>query len=57
MPPVPFFFLKIILATQSLLCFHTNCEIICPSSVKNQRSFKVTWKGNILETIHEIIER
>ena len=34
-PPVPFFFLKIALAIQGLLCFHTNCEIVCPSSVKN----------------------
>ena len=29
------FFLKITLAIQGLLCFHTNCEIFCPSSVKN----------------------
>ena len=34
-PPVPFFFLKIALAIQDLLCFHTNCDIICSSSVKN----------------------
>ena len=34
-PPVPFFFLKIALAIQGLLCFHTNCEIFCSSSVKN----------------------
>ena len=34
-PPAPFFFLKIALAIQSLLCFHTNCEICCSSSVKN----------------------
>ena len=33
--PVPFFFLKIALAIQDLLCFHTNCEIICSNSVKN----------------------
>ena len=26
-PPAPFFFLKIALAIQSLLCFHTHCEI------------------------------
>ena len=31
----PFFFLKIALAIQGLLCFHTNCEIFCSSSVKN----------------------
>ena len=34
-PPVSFFSIRITLAIQSLLCFHTNCEIICPSSVKN----------------------
>ena len=34
-PPVSFFFLKIALADQGLLHFHTNCEIICSSSVKN----------------------
>ena len=34
-PPVPFFFLKITLAIQGFLYFHTNCEIICSSSVKN----------------------
>ena len=33
--PVPFFFLKIALAVWGLLCFCTNCEIICSSSVKN----------------------
>ena len=33
-PPVPFFFLKIALAIQGFLYFHTNCEIICSSSVK-----------------------
>ena len=34
-PPVPFFFLKIALAIRGFLYFHTNCEIICSSSVKN----------------------
>ena len=34
-PPVPFFFLKIALASGGFLCFHTNCEIIFSSSVKN----------------------
>ena len=34
-PPVPFFFLKIALAIQGFLYFHTNCEIMCSSSVKN----------------------
>ena len=34
-PPALFFFLKIALALQGLLCFHTNCEIFCCSSVKN----------------------
>ena len=30
-----FLFLKIALAIQGFLYFHTNCEIICSSSVKN----------------------
>ena len=30
-----FFFLKIALAIQGFLYFHTNCEIICSSSAKN----------------------
>ena len=30
-----FFFLKIALAIRGFLYFHTNCEIICSSSVKN----------------------
>ena len=34
-PLVPFFFLKIALAIRGFLYFHTNCEIICSSSVKN----------------------
>ena len=34
-PPALFFFLKIALAIQGLLCFHTNCKISCSSSVKN----------------------
>ena len=34
-PPVPFFFLKIALAIRGFLQFHTNCEIIYSSSVKN----------------------
>ena len=35
-PPVPFFFLKIALAIRGFfLYFHTNCEIICSSSVIN----------------------
>ena len=29
-----FSFLKIVLAVQGLLCFHTNCEIFSSSSVK-----------------------
>ena len=33
--PAPFFFLKIVLAIQGLLCFHTNFRIIYSSSVKN----------------------
>ena len=31
-PPVPFFFLKIALAIQGFLHFHTNCEIICSAA-------------------------
>ena len=34
-PPAPFFFLKIALSIWGLLCFHTNCEIFCSSSVEN----------------------
>ena len=34
-PPVSFFLFKTALAIQSFLYFHTNCEIICSSSVKN----------------------
>ena len=34
-PPVPFFFLKTALSIRGFLYFHTNCEIICSSSVKN----------------------
>jgi len=34
-PPVPFFFLKIALLIRGFLYFHTSCEIICSSSVKN----------------------
>ena len=34
-PPVPFFFLKILWLFKVFLYFHTNCEIICSSSVKN----------------------
>ena len=33
--PALFFFLKIVLAIQNLLCFHTNFRIICSSPVKN----------------------
>ena len=35
MLPALFFFLKIVLAVQGLLCFHSNFRIICSSSVKN----------------------
>ena len=34
-PLAPFFFLEIALTIQSLLCFHTNCELFCSSSVKD----------------------
>ena len=32
--PASFFFLKIALAIQGLLCFHTNCKTFCSSFVK-----------------------
>ena len=41
-PPVSFFFLKFALDILGFLYFHTNCEIICFSSVKNTL---VAWKG------------
>ena len=34
-PPALFFLLKIVLAIQDLLFFHTKCKIICSNSVKN----------------------
>ena len=34
-PPFPFSLLRIALAIRGFLYFHTNCEIICSSSVKN----------------------
>ena len=34
-----FFFLKIVLAIQGLLYFHTNFKIICSSSVKTAIAF------------------
>ena len=34
-PPVPFSFLKIAVALQGLLCFHTNCNFFCSNSLKN----------------------
>ena len=33
--PALFFFLKIVLAIQGLLCFHINFKMFCSSSVKN----------------------
>ena len=33
-PPAFFFFLKVVLAIQHLLCFLTNFRIICSSSLK-----------------------
>ena len=33
--PAQFFFLKVVLAIQGLLCFHTNFKSNCSSSVKN----------------------
>ena len=35
-PPVPLFFLKIALAIEAFLCFHTNCESICSSFVRKE---------------------
>ena len=34
-PPALFFFLKIVLAIEGLMCFHTNFKVICSSSLKN----------------------
>ena len=34
-PPAPFYFLKIALASQGLCCFNPNCKIFCSSSVKD----------------------
>ena len=34
-PSAPFFFLRIALTIWDLLCFPTNCEVLCSSSVKN----------------------
>ena len=34
-PPAPIFFLKTALTIRGLLCFHMNCEIFYPSSVKD----------------------
>ena len=34
-PSVPFFFVKIAFAIRDFFYIHTNCEIICSSSVKN----------------------
>ena len=39
--PAPFFFLKIALSIQGLLCFHQNFEIVCSSSVKNADNLMV----------------
>ena len=37
-PPALFFFLKIVLATQNLLWFHTNFRHICSTSVKKKKN-------------------
>ena len=34
-PPALFLFLKIALTNWDLLCFYTNCEFFCTSSMKN----------------------
>ena len=44
-PPVPFYFLKIALAIRGFLYFHTNCEIICSSSVN-----EIFFSGLIFKT-------
>ena len=49
-PPVPFFFLKMALAIRGFLYFHTNCEIICSSSVKNTVGSLIGINRNKLET-------
>ena len=34
-PPAPFFFLRVVLSIQGVLCFQTNFKIFCSSYVKN----------------------
>ena len=46
--PAPFFFLKIALAIQGLLCFQMNCEIFCSTSVKNAVSNLIGITLNLL---------
>ena len=38
MPPVLFFFLKIALAAEGLLCFHINFRIICKEHKNDRKS-------------------
>ena len=54
-PPVPFFFLKIALAIWDVLCFHTNCAIICPSSVKNTIGSLIRIVLNLLIILDSIL--
>ena len=50
-PPVPFFFLKIALAIRGFLFFHTNCEIICSSSVKNALGITILMGLNFKQAV------
>ena len=54
-PPVPFFFLKIALAIQGFLYYHTNCEIICSSSLKNNIGSLIGIALNLQITLGSIL--
>ena len=53
--PASFFFLKIALAIQGLLCFHTNCEIFCSISVKNTIGSLIGISLNLQITLGSIV--
>ena len=46
-PPALFFFLKIALTIQGLLCFHINFRIVCSSSVRNTMSILIVIALNL----------
>jgi len=53
--PVPFFCLKIALAIQGFLYFHTNYEIICSSSLKNTVGILIGIALNLLIALGSIL--